>query len=92
MIEEVRGQVGDAHWQYNQRKGRQWKMQMCRSRDPSVGATARLHSQGHAHLDSIANSTLLAYHRRDERISRRRFFDNVMEKGRRQGERGLLTL
>lgn len=30
-------------------------------RDPSVGATARLHSQGHAHVYSVANSTLLTH-------------------------------
>ena len=32
-------------------------------RDLSVGATARLHSQGHTHLHSIANFTLLIYNR-----------------------------
>ena len=32
-------------------------------KDPSVGATARLHSQGHAYLHYIANSTLLTYNR-----------------------------
>lgn len=30
-------------------------------RDPSVPATGRLHSQGHTHLYSVANSTLLIY-------------------------------
>ena len=32
-------------------------------RDLSVGATARLHSQGHAHLHSVANSTVLTCNR-----------------------------
>lgn len=59
---------------------------------PVCGSYGQITQSGPCPLDSIANSTLLAYHRRDERISRRRFFDNVMEKGRRQGERGLLTL
>ena len=39
-------------------------------RDLSVGATARLHSQGHAYLHSIANSTFLTYNKFKSCIAR----------------------
>lgn len=50
-------------------------------RDPSPRSTAGLHRQGHAHLHSLANSTLLIYNRKEGKKEERIWKGIEMEKG-----------